>query len=731
MAADFSETGVFNVNGQWATSVKYEVDVERGAMKAVHLRFVNGRSEVAKASVSPAEAQDLLGEKNFERMAVAAKRKEVDPPERVGGELKGKNLEFRQVTLNGYEGPATENAIALDSRTKRPDEDKDRARLNARDVVVGIAHGAQLANIGGAAMHTAAQAVGVVDAAKIAKDAVDGKEVRPVDALAAASSLTMTAGVGGPAVQTVAKAGAALGAIDTATRAARTAEDAGEKIDSKVKEQIGGAPSDAKSARVREEEEERQRSLKTSGVPDAVSQRFLKVDDKYYFPDKTLAFVDRGTKLKAETHNVEVVRSIVSIAETRDWQALTVTGTKDFRREVWREAALRGIDVRGYEPTELERQELRRSMEKRNGPNEIAREAPQRARPPVDAPEVGTPHSDGAPRSSGPRNQRRERDNVHVGVLVEAGAAPYKFDPKETDSYYVKLKTERGERVVWGVDLERALAESQSQVKVGDVVGVESRGAKSVMVKVPVRDDQGAVVGEKEQSAKRNAWVIEKKEYFDSRTEKAQALRSDAPRAELVRKHPDMVDAAVTLWVGEQFAKQIERKEDRERVVSMVRERLAEAVERGETIHAPRLKKDVALRLDAERARIPAERPSTTTPTAISPERHAADGARLLANAMGMSLSASYADDSKSAEREKATAARMESQAYRQLAVVDVERAKELVALERQKHAKDPQLAGSITLNVDRHRAAQREVEIADRTIPPRGRVPQEHAHAR
>lgn len=612
-AADFSNTGAFNVNGQWATAVKYEVDVERGAMKAVHLRFTNGRTEVAKASMSQEEALDLLGEKNFERMAKAAKRSETDPPERVGGEIKGKNLEFRQVTLTGYEAPASENSIALDSRVRKHDEDKDRARLNARDVVVGIAHGAQMANIGGAAMHATAQAIGVADAAKLTKDAIDGKDVRPVDALAAASSVTMTAGVGGPGVQAAAKAGAAIGAIDTAARAAKSAEDVGRKVDKKMDDLAGGTPTSNTDARTREEDEVRQRVLKTTGVPDAVSQRFLKVDDKYYFPDKTLAFVDRGTKLKAETHNIEVVRSLVTIAENREWQALTVTGTKDFRREVWREAALRGIDVRGYEPTELEREELRRAAEKRSGPNEISRDAPQRARSP-EAPEA-TPNqpNEHSGRGSGQADRKRERDAVQTGVLMEAGAAPYKFDPNEKDSYYVKLKTERGERVLWGVDLQRALAESQTQVKVGDVVGIEARGAKSVMVNVPTRDEQGNVVGEKEQPAKRNAWVIEKKEYFDARAEKADAIRSDTPKAELVRKHPDMVDAAVTLWVSEQFAKQIERKEDRERVVAMVRERLAEAVEKGETIQAPKLKKDVALRLDAERAAVSAERPTPAT----------------------------------------------------------------------------------------------------------------------
>jgi hypothetical protein len=536
MATDFSNTGAFNVNGQWATSVKYDATVDQGKIKEIALRFMNGRNELARATMSPMEARELLGEKNFERVAKTAKNVApgaVDSPV-VSGELKGKNLEFRQVTLTGYEGPQSENAIALDSRRRRPDESKDQDKLNARDVVVGSTE----------------------DLAQKVNDRIS------------------EAATGAPASQREGAESAARASAQPATVAPATELERQRRFD----------------------EEARLRMARSTGVPDNVAERFLRVDDKYYFPDKTLAFVDRGTKLKAETHNVEVVRSLVSIAQSRDWQALTVTGTKEFRREVWREATLRGIDVRGYDPSDLERQELQRASMKRNGPNEISREAPQRDRP-VDAPKPAP--SAGKQRSAGGGRDRRERDAIQTGVLLEAGAAPYEFDPNEKESYYVRLRTERGERVLWGVDLERALAESQTQVKAGDVVGIEARGARSVVVPVPIRDAQGNVVDEEERWVSRITWVVEKKEYFDARAVKAEAVRSETPRPELVKKHPDLTDAAVTLWVSEQFAKQIERKEDRYRVVALVRERLAEAVERGEQIQAPYLKRDVAIRLDA------------------------------------------------------------------------------------------------------------------------------------
>src|SRR6478672_715540 len=62
-------------------------------------------------------------------------------------------------------------------------------------------------------------------------------------------------------------------------------------------------------------------------VPDAVAQRFLRIGDQYYFPDRTLAFADSGTRLKVRTHNLEVVHAVVAIMQARGWQQVRVTGT--------------------------------------------------------------------------------------------------------------------------------------------------------------------------------------------------------------------------------------------------------------------------------------------------------------------------------------------------------------------------------------------------------------------
>lgn len=97
---------------------------------------------------------------------------------------------------------------------------------------------------------------------------------------------------------------------------------------------------------------------KSAIVPEAVARRFLKVEQEYYFPDRTPAFSDRGQKLATRGAHPEVVRTLVEIAKARGWDTITVKGTDDFRRSAWMEAAQNGLKVVGYQPTALDLAEL-------------------------------------------------------------------------------------------------------------------------------------------------------------------------------------------------------------------------------------------------------------------------------------------------------------------------------------------------------------------------------------
>lgn len=352
---------------------------------------------------------------------------------------------------------------------------------------------------------------------------------------------------------------------------------------------------------------------RTGAVPPAIAQRFLRIDNKYYFPDRTLAFVDRGTKIKASTHNLEVIRSLVAIAQARGWDALNVSGTEEFRREVWREASRHGIEVSGYKPTELERLQLQRSLDGK------ASRVDERSSSDSRAPNARPwPHK----RDNSPPNASQEQPRPVIGQLLDHGAAPYQFHPKGRLSYFVKLETEHGEKVLWGTDLERALVESSSGVGIGDTVVAVRRGGYGVKVKLPKRDAEGNLVGEETVEKRRTQWRIEKPLWFEQQAAKADAVHEGTvPKHELAKAHPDLTNAVVALWLGEQFATTaIASAEDRARVLALLRKAVARAVEQGETIRVPTLNEGGVQKLDRERGRS-GRPPRTRTPPHVRPEQ--------------------------------------------------------------------------------------------------------------
>ncbi|WP_298703912.1 LPD7 domain-containing protein [uncultured Variovorax sp.] len=309
-------------------------------------------------------------------------------------------------------------------------------------------------------------------------------------------------------------------------------------------------------------------------VPDAIERRYLRIDNSYLFPDRTLAFIDDGSRIRVRTENREVMHSVVAIAQQRGWQTIEVRGTEVFRQGMWREAELLGLEVRGYEPSESERQQVARAQ-MRQRPEETQGPAP------------GSPTPSAA--ADQPRPTRNGARAPIVGVLVAAAASPYRFDPQERMSFYVMVRTEVGDRTVWGTDLERALAESASQPRVGASVVLTHQGTTAVDVRVPQRDETGDLVGEKKIVAQRARWGIETIEYMRSLQQAAGMIRGGEPVArEHLAAQPSLAAAAAGVRLAEQYAERhTTDAPSRQRLVQAIRERLADAVEQGRDIHLP------------------------------------------------------------------------------------------------------------------------------------------------
>jgi putative DNA primase/helicase len=97
-------------------------------------------------------------------------------------------------------------------------------------------------------------------------------------------------------------------------------------------------------------------------MPEAVHRKFVQVGKHYHFPDGARAFSDHGTRLSSPSENIEVIKSLVTVAQARGWSSIPVSGTQRFKQAAWLAAHVAGLRVRGYSPTALEQARVARTL---------------------------------------------------------------------------------------------------------------------------------------------------------------------------------------------------------------------------------------------------------------------------------------------------------------------------------------------------------------------------------
>jgi hypothetical protein len=499
----FSESGAFNINGQWATSVRYEAKLEEGQVAGVNAKFMNGRKQVATAQLESRDtAVEVLGERNVANIEAGQGKDKDSQGDIAKGKLQAEHLAYKQSHTpdrkpeNTIEaGNDRETEAELDADVRKWVENRRRQSQQQR---------------------------------------VQNEKI------VTAEAVTLTAD-------------AAL---------------------------LGDGETGSKNQTDRNSNEDRQKA-----IPDHVAKRFVQVDDKYYFPDKSLAFEDRGGKLATRSENQEVVRSLVAIAQARGWNKIIARGSEEFRRSTWLEGSLQGIEVGGYKATVVEKAHLASLMERQDPergadlPNSIEQgrtRTSNQARP--ENTQEG--HQEAVQAPSGPAIA--QRPGAITGKLVSHGPAPYNDDPKKEESYFVELETRTGTRKVWGVDLERAI--NESGVSSGENITVEKLGSKPVTAKERVFDDKGNEVGARSVDTHRNKWLV-------GSLDKAQAFTS-GEREEVVKKHPELAPAYGTVAAARKFAEREwpDNKETQDRFVAATKEVLAGRIASGEQVPAPKIR---------------------------------------------------------------------------------------------------------------------------------------------
>jgi len=180
----------------------------------------------------------------------------------------------------------------------------------------------------------------------------------------------------------------------------------------------------------------------------------------------------------------------------------------------------------------------------------------------------------------------RRGGQLVIGRLTAHGPANYQFRKEQDPSYYVRLLTSRGERTLWGKDLERAVKEGETKPKTGDLIGARRIAREAVTVTTRRRDGEGRVIAQEEHHAHRTRWVVEKVAFFAERARLARRLRDEQQdTSEALRTRPELRSAFLSVRAAEQFAAQrIRDPKDRERFLELVKDAMASSVRKGEPL---------------------------------------------------------------------------------------------------------------------------------------------------
>jgi hypothetical protein len=265
-----------------------------------------------------------------------------------------------------------------------------------------------------------------------------------------------------------------------------------------------------------------------------------------------LAFKVTEDRLATRLAAAEVVRDMVSVAQHRHWESLQVRGSAEFRREAWLEASARGMEVQGYQPTDLDRQTLadRRDVWDRAHPR---------------TPEV-------AARAVSDRGMRADGFDYDKGVsgrLIEVGQAPYRNRADAEASTFVAIEINNGrQHRVWGVGLEKAVVDSKAQP--GDRIDVRRDGIEQVSKGIKVVDAATGTTRIERRQVPRNRWRVTA-EKFRAADQKTAA------------RDPDLAAAQSQIVVIERALERAFPDNERARhsIVEMARERIAKHLGQG------------------------------------------------------------------------------------------------------------------------------------------------------
>jgi hypothetical protein len=253
--------------------------------------------------------------------------------------------------------------------------------------------------------------------------------------------------------------------------------------------------------------------LNPEDVPEIVKERYLRNPANpglFFFRDRknNLAFSDTGIKLTTKHDDPVVADSMVAMAIGRGWGSIRVSGSDEFKKEVWLQAQLAGLLTIGYIPSDADYARLDAAKKYQA---EKARKDVEKIAKADSKNERNGRSTKTANQSDNPSNRDTSEQSLSPAGerLVAHGAAPYEFDKRDgaKKSYFIKTEGQDGkERIYWGVGLQDALI--HSGVKINDQLSLKRLGKEQVVTDKPIWDESGKLLGHEPITTERNAWEI-------------------------------------------------------------------------------------------------------------------------------------------------------------------------------------------------------------------------------
>lgn len=243
-------------------------------------------------------------------------------------------------------------------------------------------------------------------------------------------------------------------------------------------------------------------------------------------------FMDRGVQLKSPKEDRVTVNDMLEVAKEKGWSSINLTGTKEFRRVAYIEAVSRGIEAYGYKPTERDLTIIEQLRDEKSI-NTIN----------------NTELTKDKERIVAASREETTKETVEVspfkGKLLDHGEANYKFDEKNSKSYFVYLEDENGNKHThWGKELETAI--NDANVKLNDNVVLINHGRQAVQVEQKVYDKNGNFTHTEVIDAYRNKWeVTHKKELSEEIVERSPTAQQEAEKDKIVNQNRAPSEAVI------------------------------------------------------------------------------------------------------------------------------------------------------------------------------------------